>query len=618
MFTIDNTTSTGEQTFQLTDLSNGQHQLQIYRNYSNTPTTTTFTLREGYDMAITISSNGSVSQTETRARSGNWGNNGNNDWRSNRPMSTSAFNTLYNATKAKTSSTARTNYLSTQFEVQNRMLTSTQAKQLISLVNSESLRLRLAKEVYPKITDHNNFSVVVNLLKSSANRSELNSYVANLDLNETETTNAAYTAMTTTKFNQVYREVAAETSVADRTYYLTNFFNKDFNYYTSAQVRQLLMLVNSETERFNLAKEAYRGITDRDNYYNEIYPVLSSSYNRSDLRTYITNYDQNNQNSNTNTRVAMTSTAFNTLYQNIYYQSSGNRYNAINTALTTSGNYFTSAQARQMIQLITDENSKLALAKIAYPTLVDRTNYTVFNDLFTYQSTRNDFATFVNNYNNGVITNTPTTGMAMADADFNTLYRNINNAWTASNKFTQASSAFQSTTNRFTTTQVRQILMLITTESDKLSLAKMAYDNLVDQYNYAQLGDVFSSTENRTEWNRYIMDIQNGGTGVTYRTAMSESEYNSLSRSVQLTFGFGAKQSALTDIFNKETNYFTTAQIKELIRMVSNESNRLELAKLAYNNAVDPANYTNLYDLFSSQTTKDELNAYISANANIR
>jgi hypothetical protein len=431
--------------------------------------------------------------------------------------------------------------------------------------------------------------------------------------NTTPTTTTGV-AMSATAFNSLYQNIYYQNTSARYNSVYTAFTTAG-NYFTSAQARQLIGLVSDENSRLALAKASIATLVDPTNYtvLNDLFSYQSS---RNELAAYVNSYNNGNTTPTTTTGVAMTATAFNSLYSNIYYQNTSARYNSVNTAFTTTGNYFTSAQARQLIGLVSDENSRLALAKASIATLVDRTNYTVLNDLFSYQSSRNELAAYVNSYNNGT---TPTGASgAMSDADFNTLYRNVNSAWSASSKYSQVSMAFQNTTNRFTIAQVRQLLLLISTESERLALAKLSYDNVVDQYNYAALNDVFNSYDYRTEWARYVTDIQNGGTGAVNRVAMSESEFNTISRSVQFTFGFGAKQAALVDIFNKETNYFTVAQIEELIRMVSNESNRLELAKLAYNNAVDPANYTSLMDLFTSQTTKDELSAYISANANIR
>ena len=57
----------------------------------------------------------------------------------------------------------------------------------------------------------------------------------------------------------------------------------------------------------------------------------------------------------------------------------------------------------------------------------------------------------------------------------------------------------------------------------------------------------------------------------------------------------------------------STAQAKQLINYVSDEANRLQLAKSSYRNITDPANFNQLYDLFSNQSSKDELTAYVNS-----
>jgi len=105
------------------------------------------------------------------------------------------------------------------------------------------------------------------------------------------------------------------------------------------------------------------------------------------------------------------------------------------------------------------------------------------------------------------------------------------------------------------------------------------------------------------------------GVGTTTKTPMADQEFKDLLRSIQLTFGLGAKYDKLSDIFNTETNYFTVAQAKQLIQLVSSENNRLELAKSSYNNITDPSNFSLVYDLFTSQTIKNQLIAYVNSNA---
>ncbi len=54
-------------------------------------------------------------------------------------------------------------------------------------------------------------------------------------------------------------------------------------------------------------------------------------------------------------------------------------------------------------------------------------------------------------------------------------------------------------------------------------------------------------------------------------------------------------------------NYFTTAQLKQLLRLFYYESNKLQLAKLGYNKVVDQDNYYSLNDMFSFNSSRDEL-----------
>lgn len=596
IYTISNTTINEEQTIVINNLENGQHALEIIKN-KKASYKTTFTLREGYDLNISINSSGSLSLTEKRIE--NWRGN------TNMPVSAAVFNKLYAATKKRTSSVSRASYLENEFTNTKKNFTSKQASQLIQLVNSESLRFKLAKESYPTITDRGNFSLVANLLKSTANRTELNNYIAAFpdEDDENEDDGNAMTPLTDEKFRVIYNEVNAENSYNDKNYYLINFFSKDFNYYTSSQARQFIQLLTGEQERLNLAKAAYRGVTDKENY-SEVSQLISGSSNRAELTNYINTYD------NTNVRPAMSATDFNKIYQTVYNQNTSiSKYGTINSAFTSPGNYFTVAQAKQLIMLISDEKNRLQLSKISYKVLVDRSNYTQFNDFLYSQANRTDLNNYVANFNStgsGI-------GSAMSDAEYNQLYKSVSDSWSASGRVSITGDAFRNERNYFTTFQVRQLLQLINDESDRLTLAKSSYDNVLDKNNFSQVYDLFNSTTSKNELAKYVNDTQYDG-GVVIKTPMTESEFNKIYRDVQFTFGIGAKMSALTGVFNKETNYFTVAQVKQLIEMVSAEYNKLELAKSAYNNITDLGNFNQMYDIFSSQTSKDELAAYVRNN----
>jgi hypothetical protein len=164
--------------------------------------------------------------------------------------------------------------------------------------------------------------------------------------------------------------------------------------------------------------------------------------------------------------------------------------------------------------------------------------------------------------------------------------------------------------------QARQLLSLVNTENDRLPFAKNVWNNITDRDNFSQLYNLFTSASNRNDLISYVNTMQNGNT-VVVKVPMTEADFDTMYRNLQYSFGIGVKYSSLTDIFNTETNYFTVAQTKKLIQQVSSESNRLELAKLSYNNITDPANFSQLYDIFSSQTSRDELINYVNSIASI-
>lgn len=61
-------------------------------------------------------------------------------------------------------------------------------------------------------------------------------------------------------------------------------------------------------------------------------------------------------------------------------------------------------------------------------------------------------------------------------------------------------------------------------------------------------------------------------------------------------------------------NYFTTAQVKQIVQQFSFENNKLEIAKYAYKYTVDKGSYFLLNDAFSFSNSKEELMRYIQAN----
>jgi hypothetical protein len=412
-------------------------------------------------------------------------------------------------------------------------------------------------------------------------------------------------AMSVTDFNNLYNSIRDQWRSSNRMTMVSDAFANTNYYFTTAQAKQLIQLINNQSNRFTLAKASYRSITDPTNF-TQMYDVLSSQSYRDQLADYVSNYNAGSSST------AMTADRFNTIYRTAQRQATTNsKVSYIYNAFTNTNNYFTVSQARQLIQLTPDEANRLYLAKISYRSIIDRNNFSQMNALLNTQASRNELNIFVSTYNDS---NPVYTRVAMKDAEFNTLYRDIQNRYGLGAKMSALTNVFATENYYFTTAQTRQLIQLVSDENNRLELAKASYDNIVDQANFSQLYDIFSS-RSRSELEVYVRDHQGNPVytpPVYTKTPMSNSSYSSLYNEVKNTFGLGAKMSRLTDIFANETYYFTVAQAKQLIQLVSSESNRLELAKSAYGNITDPENFNLMYDLLTSQSSKNELSAYVN------
>lgn len=419
------------------------------------------------------------------------------------------------------------------------------------------------------------------------------------------TTGQYMVAMNTADYNNLYNNIRNEWRTSRRTTMLSDVFANTNNYFTTAQAKQLIQLTNNQKNRFTLAKASYSHITDPLNFTEGMNDLFNAQSYRDQLRDYVNSYSIGSSST------AMNSANFNSIFRTAQRQSTANsKVSYIYNAFANTNNYFSVAQARQLIQILPDETNRLYLAKIAYRSIVDKNNFSQVNNLLSSQSARNELNTFVDNYD---ISNPVYTRVAMKDTEFNTLYRNIQNRWGMGAKMTALTNAFDNENYFFTTAQTRQLIQLVSSDNNRLQLAKESYDNIVDQSNFSQLYDVLSSAS-RNDLEIYVRNYQGTtSTTPTYtKTPMSTSSFNSIYNRVKNTWGFGAKMSELTEIFDNETYYFTVAQAKQLIQLVSAESNRLQLAKSAYGNITDPENFNSMYDVLASQSSKNELSNYVN------
>jgi hypothetical protein len=583
-------TSGTQTTIVSNNLEMGQHNLLVTRTnlYSNSTEriSTIFVLRLRYDMLIKVNGNGSLELIETKKI-------GISD--NQVPMSNTDFNNLLRNVRYQRSVNARRTVITNAFNETNNYFTTYQVSQLLQLVTSESYRLQLAKLSYRSITDRNNFNQIYKLLNSQASKNELEDYVNNYYED-----NDYDVAMSEANFNNLYQTILQQWPVSTQMTSLTNAFTNTNNYFSTYQASRLIQIVTGEANRLQLAKLSYRSITDKGSF-TQIYNLLNNQSSRDELTAYVNNY-----NAGTTSGSAMSDANFNSLYQTIEQQwPVSTQMTSLTNAFTNTNNYFSTYQASRLIQIVTGEANRLQLAKLSYRSITDKGSFTQIYNLLNNQSSRDELTAYVNNYNAGT-----TSGSAMSDANFNALYQTIEQQWPVSTQMSSLTNAFNNTNNYFSTYQASRLIQIVTGEANRLQLAKLSYRSITDKGSFTQIYNLLNNQSSRDELTAYV---NNYNAGYNTNVAMSDADFNALYQTIQVQFFPNEKFNSLTTTFNNTSYHFTVVQVKQLIQLVSFESNRLQLAKLSYRTITDRSNFSQLYDILNSQASRNELDAYVKA-----
>lgn len=446
-----------------------------------------------------------------------------------------------------------------------------------------------------------NFDVNINIT-ASGNVQISESAIANVS-------NMPATAqMSASNFEALMQNVRGKWSQSLKADALHEAFANTANYFSTAQVRQLLVLVTSESDRLDLAKLAYANVTDQGNF-SQLAALFNSTAKRDEFNAFA---NRGMSSGSVSTKSQMADYQFSQLMQSIRDKwSQSLKGEAIRDALANNGNYFNIGQIRQMLSLVTSESDRLDLVKLSYARATDASNFYQLSDLFNSTAYRNEFNTYVSG-KGGQVAVANTTRAQITDYEFNALLQSIKDKWSQSLKADAERDAFNNTNYYFSTMQIRQLLMQINSESDRLELAKLSYRGATDQTNFAQLGDLFSGTT-RTEFNNYVYGKTGQVVSATVRTPMASADFDYLVLTVRANLLQLLKVSAETNIFNNPNNYFSVSQAKQLLSLINSETSRLELAKLSYRTLTDRTNFPQLNELFQSQANRDALAEYARA-----
>lgn len=98
--------------------------------------------------------------------------------------------------------------------------------------------------------------------------------------------------------------------------------------------------------------------------------------------------------------------------------------------------------------------------------------------------------------------------------------------------------------------------------------------------------------------------------GDAYNRAMSHYNFEKLLQDIKYQY-LNKTAVAKEGIYQ---NYFTTQQVKMILQQFAFDNDKLELAKLAYRKTVDAGNYYQLFDVFTYENSRDQLDRYLRNN----
>lgn len=101
----------------------------------------------------------------------------------------------------------------------------------------------------------------------------------------------------------------------------------------------------------------------------------------------------------------------------------------------------------------------------------------------------------------------------------------------------------------------------------------------------------------------------NGNWNNGYNREMNSRDFEQAKETLKKDWFESSRLSSAKTIM--DANYFTTAQVKELMQLFTFDDKKLEIAKYAYRKTVDKNNYYLLSELLTFSSSKDELARFI-------
>ena len=303
------------------------------------------------------------------------------------------------------------------------------------------------------------------------------------------------------------------------------------------------------------------------------------------------------------------------------------------------GKCFSTDQVRRLALLLNSDESKFTLITNVYPNIVDRSNGYSLLDAFSKLSNAFAFYDFMNSYMEQTPPPPPPPlpvfsfpnlvypsaesykgiigcNLPLSDNDFLNVVQPL--VALKGDAAIQPVAMTMAQSHCLSISQAMKLSTLLSLELNRLNFLKAVFEHLYDLGNYGYASVVFSSSPYQTDWNNFAKAKVDALTTPPPPPppppcVVSESELGPMKTQITNAMSSSTKLTLAKSILQAK-KCFSTSQIKQLVALMTFDSDQLALAKFAYDYCTDKPNYYQVADVLQFSSSQQELLNYIKGH----
>ena len=291
-------------------------------------------------------------------------------------------------------------------------------------------------------------------------------------------------------------------------------------------------------------------------------------------------------------------------------------------------------QVKELMGLLVQDMNRYELARHSVSKLSDPENNYILLDGFSSYSTAFRFYELLKSGSKPTETKpvplpaqlnfpSPTTysGMSfcstpVSEADYEALKKQCLLAQTESAKLNRM---VQLTNNYcLSTAQYMVLCQGLDLESSRLVLLKAAYSKSFDPGNFSFAGQLFKEEASKVEFLKFIEVAAKGGgdpvppTPAPKACEVTQTDLDDMIQSVRKQ-SFSSSKVTLAKQVLKSGECFKVSQVLSIVKLMDYDSDRLDIAKYAWDYTIDKKNYYLLNQAFSFESSGTELSKFVES-----